>query len=277
MKNRILDLDFLLLIIFFIIAICLIPKKTPEIKTERTRIVIVAPEPTTSIETTTEVLLHVRKVKNLRFDNELTKFIEVIPEETESEEIFNIIEIEEDEILFEAPLLIEETDEVNEIIETYEIEDTKEIETNKAVDTPDYKTTFNAMSDEVIVLAKCLEGEAGALKSDMEKAAVIWCVLNRVDSKERYYPDDIIGVVTQQYQFTGYNENNQVRDDLVELVLDVLGRWQAEHRGEENVGRVLPKDYLWFYGLTARNTFRNAYEKDKADYWDWNLPNPYED
>lgn len=91
--------------------------------------------------------------------------------------------------------------------------------------------------EEVIVLAKMLWGEARGVSYDAEKAACVWCALNRVDH--------------------GYGDI-----------------WYAEREGQVEVGRVLPADYLWFSGDGKRNHFRNAYRG--GDRWDWSLPSPYE-
>lgn len=124
--------------------------------------------------------------------------------------------------------------------------------------------------EEVIVLAKMLWGEARGVSSDAEKAACVWCVLNRVD----HGYGDITAVVTAPYQFVGYREGNPVDDELITLCIDVLSRWYAEREGRVEVGRVLPADYLWFSGDGERNHFRNAYRG--GDRWDWSLPSPYE-
>ena len=124
--------------------------------------------------------------------------------------------------------------------------------------------------EEVIVLARMLWGEARGVSSDAEKAACVWCVLNRVD----HGYGDIITVVTTPEQFVGYNAKNPVDDDLITLCIDVLSRWYAEKDGQDEVGRVLPADYLWFSGDGERNHFRNAYRG--GDRWDWSLPSPYE-
>lgn len=124
--------------------------------------------------------------------------------------------------------------------------------------------------EEVIVLAKMLWGEARGVSSDAEKAACVWCALNRVD---RGY-GDIITVVTAPEQFVGYREGNPADDKLITLCIDVLSRWYAEKDGQVEVGRVLPADYLWFSGDGERNHFRNAYRG--GNRWDWSLPSPYE-
>jgi hypothetical protein len=121
-------------------------------------------------------------------------------------------------------------------------------------------------------LARMLYGEARGIASDMEKAACVWVALNRVDAG---YADTVQGVVKAPKQFVGYKASHPIWDDLLALAEDVLARWAREKDGEENVGRVLPPDYLWFTGDGKRNRFRNEYIG--GDRWDWRLPDPYAD
>lgn len=125
--------------------------------------------------------------------------------------------------------------------------------------------------EEITVLAKMVWGEARGVSSDTEKAACVWCALNRVD----YGYGNIVTVVTAPYQFAGYAEDNPIDEELKALCEDVLTRWYAEKDGDIDVGRVLPSDYLWFSGDGERNYFRNAYRGGQI--WDWSLPTPYED
>ena len=127
-------------------------------------------------------------------------------------------------------------------------------------------------SEDEIALAKMVWGEARGC-SATEQAAAVWCALNRVDSDDPYYPDTIIGVVSQPGQFEGYSPDYPVEDGILALVQDVISRWQREKAGEADVGRVLPKEYLFFHGDGAHNHFRIGFS-DKA-YWDWSLPSPY--
>jgi hypothetical protein len=127
--------------------------------------------------------------------------------------------------------------------------------------------------DEVVMMAKLLQRECGGLPSVTEQACVAWTVCNRVDSDE-FDGDTIAEIITARYQFA-YYYSTPVIDELYELALDVLTRWNAERNGEVSVGRVLPKDYTYFVGDGVHNYFRNAY---KGDYsiWDYSLPSPYE-
>ena len=123
-------------------------------------------------------------------------------------------------------------------------------------------------------IAKTIYGEA-LVCSTTEQAAVAWCILNRVDSDDSYYPDDIIAVITQLGQFHGYDAEHPVLPELQELALDVIDRWQREKDGEADTGRVLPQDYLFFSGDGRHNYFRTDWRGGTS--WNWSLPNPYEE
>ena len=123
--------------------------------------------------------------------------------------------------------------------------------------------------EDAAILAKIICSEGGSIPSDTEKACLAWCVLNRVDAG---YGKTIAEVATAPSQF-GYRAQNPVRDDLLNLCYDVLERWQREKNGETDVGRVLPKDYLWYTGDGKHNNFRNSYSGGTK--WDYSLESPY--
>ena len=131
--------------------------------------------------------------------------------------------------------------------------------------------------DDVELLAKLIWGEARGA-STMEQAAVVWCVLNRVDSGEHYFPDTIREVVLQKGQFTGYKSKHPVTEEFKALAEDVLHRWHDENDGIGpacSVGRVLPAEYVYFHSAGLGNTFRKTLKRD-GNYWDWDVENPYE-
>lgn len=86
---------------------------------------------------------------------------------------------------------------------------------------------------EVEALAKMLYGEARGIASDMEKAACVWCVLNRVDDPR--FPDTVLEVLEAPYQFAGYSADYPVLPELATLAADVLIRYHAERDGGTNV------------------------------------------
>lgn len=135
---------------------------------------------------------------------------------------------------------------------------------------PDVLAELQLYESEIDMLAKLVYAEARGVGSKMEKAAVIWCVLNRVDEGR----GTISEVVTAPSQFA-YSRRLPVKDDLRELARDVLIRWLLEKRGVDDVGRVLPAEYTYFAGRGGHNWFRIKY-KGNGEYWDWTLPDPYE-
>ena len=152
-----------------------------------------------------------------------------------------------------------------------ERQEEKEQEKESEIDIPNIEKKYK---DEIPYIARTVWGEARGC-SETEQAAVIWCILNRVDSSIRYMPDNIIDVVTQKHQFLGYVKTFPVTKKIRELVIDVLTRWEMEKAGVENVGRVLPPEYMWFHGDGRHNHFRDSYRG--GNRWDWSLDSPYED
>ena len=133
---------------------------------------------------------------------------------------------------------------------------------------------------EVTMLAKTIWGEARGIKSITEQAAVVWCALNRVDVTGYGMGRSVKHVITFPDQFHGYSPYFPTVDDfgrdLCKLAEDVMIRWMKEKDGQADVGRVLPKEYLWFEGSKGHNVFRDAYKSAKANTWGWTLPSPYE-
>ena len=114
--------------------------------------------------------------------------------------------------------------------------------------------------------------EARGVESRAEQAAVVWCILNRVDAGT--WGDTISQVVTYPSQFA-WDPASPVEAEFVELAEDVCRRWAAEKAGASDVGRTLPAGYLYFEGDGERNHFRTEWEKDQGRTWDWSLPDPY--
>lgn len=134
---------------------------------------------------------------------------------------------------------------------------------------PLYKTMFT--ENDVDLIAKTVYGEALVTQSETEMAAVVWCILNRVDSSS--FPDTVEKVVKQKSQFHGYRSNNHLDDRVAELVKDVLNRYVDEKNGNVDSGRILPKNYLYFYGDGRHNHFTTTYQGRPR--WDWSLDSPY--
>lgn len=143
----------------------------------------------------------------------------------------------------------------------------EEPETVEAESEPTIVKTWT--DEDEIMLAKTVYGEAQGLQK-MEQAAVVWCILNRVD--QGIYGGSIKEVVTAKYQFIGYKASHPVWDSILEVVRDVLNRWALEKAGETDVGRVLPSQYTNFYGDGKHNYF---YTNASKKTWNWDCVNPY--
>lgn len=131
--------------------------------------------------------------------------------------------------------------------------------------------------EDVTIISKIVLREAEGVPAndkvsgDAQRAAVVWCILNRVDAGY----GTIKEVATAKRQFA-YYPKTKVKDGIKELVVDVLDRWSQEQAGAEDVGRVLPQEYMWFVGDGTYNHFRNKYNGN-YDIWDWSLDDPYGD
>jgi len=123
------------------------------------------------------------------------------------------------------------------------------------------------------MMAKVMYKEARGIQSRTEIACVGWTILNRVDAGY----GSIQAVITAPNQFAYSSSAKTVSDygyDLVALATDVCDRWSREKAGQGDVGRVLPKGYLWYSGYGGHNHFRNAFSG--GTQWNYSLPSPYE-
>lgn len=126
------------------------------------------------------------------------------------------------------------------------------------------------LESDVEMIAKLMFMECGSVPSNTEKACVVWAVLNRADAWDM----SIQEIIRSANQFA-YSEQAPVTEELYALATDVLNRWSAEKNGVPEVGRVLPKEYMWFWGDGMHNYFRNAYS-GVFTVWDYSLQSPYE-
>lgn len=118
-----------------------------------------------------------------------------------------------------------------------------------------------AVPDELAELAgRAIWGEAGGIQDEAQRAAVVWCACNRADAW-----DMDIGDVLNVDQFHGLAIKGKVPVEHVELARDVLARWTLEAEGWQDVGRVLPSQYLYFEGDGRVNHFSTEY--GGGEYW----------
>lgn len=228
-----------------------------------------------------DILIANYEEKRLSAKNELIEVSENIPESEPviSTTIIPLVDIRSTpEPEEEAP--IEEPSESTEAVvesEDESDEDPKPEPVEEVIEERPKKYT----DDDVIAMAKLLYGEARGVKdlyiwdgrvisSEYQKACVIWSVLNRYD---KGWENSIIATVSAYKQFHGYNPNNPVLEELVIISYDVLERWNREKYGETDVGRVLPSEYLYFYGDNSTNWFMAEYGSPYK--YNWDLDDPY--
>lgn len=124
--------------------------------------------------------------------------------------------------------------------------------------------------EELTILAKIVYREARGIEDKAHQAAVIWCILNRVDNG--YWGDTISEVATYPKAFA-WVPDTPVEPELLLLAADVCERWNLEKAGASGVGRVLPREYLYFTGNGKLNHFTTEWKGTKV--WDWSLESPY--
>lgn len=144
-----------------------------------------------------------------------------------------------------------------------EVVETAEIEIEPPIDISQY-----ASEEELELIAQTVYGEGNG-SAKIEQAAIVWCILNRVDT----YGATIKEVITAPNQFMGYQTYQPMTQELYDLAVDVVTRYAREKNCEEDVGRVLPREYLWFSGDFVQNYFRNAYTGGTT--WAFDCENPY--
>lgn len=151
--------------------------------------------------------------------------------------------------------------------------------TNKATDTDEDQASivkeptepaYMVTVAELQTLAKIVYREAMGIPQKSHQAAVIWCILNRVDNG--YWGDDIITVATYPNAFA-WVPDTPIKEEFMNLAIDVVTRWNWEKQGLQDVGRTLPSTYLYFTGDGEFNHFTEKW--GGTEYWDWSLPDPY--
>ena len=144
-------------------------------------------------------------------------------------------------------------------------------DTNNEAEVIEPKIENPFTNEEIDYITKTVWGEARGL-SKTQQAGVVWTILNRFDDGR--FGKEIIDVITAPNQFAGYKSTHPVVPEVRDLVVDVLDRYSQEKAGIENVGRVLPKDYLYFRGNGKINLFSKIWKSN--DIWDWSLESPYD-
>lgn len=131
---------------------------------------------------------------------------------------------------------------------------------------------LNEHYSDAVAMAGTMYAEARGLDK-REMSMICWTILNRWDNGR--FGSTLHSVIWAKSQFA--HSNRKVADngvDLVWLAQDVLTRYWKEKNGEQNVGRTLPKGYLFYYGDGRHNYFRVT-NSGRGTY-NFGLWNPYQ-
>ena len=117
----------------------------------------------------------------------------------------------------------------------------------------DYTDLFSETDVEVI--AKSLYQEAGHLPL-VEQSMVVWCMLNSWDSE--MHERTLVKIIEERFAYNPYSE---LEPDKVWIARDVLTRYVRERNGETEVGRTLPRGYIYMAGdqWQTHNVFRTDF------------------
>ena len=93
-----------------------------------------------------------------------------------------------------------------------------------------------------------------------DQKAVVWCILNRVESAG--YPDTVQGVCEQPKQWMGYNEDNPVMESIYNMVLEILKAWH------NNGHRPMGKEFVFLSWSSKEILLRDTFAENKdTRYW----------
>lgn len=113
---------------------------------------------------------------------------------------------------------------------------------------------------DITLIGKILYDEARGCSREQQEA-VVWCILNRVDSDK--FPDSIEEVCLQKGQFT-FNAKTPQITGLFRVAESVVEAWEYEHAGiKHSLSRNLEKGYVYFWGDGENNNFYQVWgERD---------------
>lgn len=177
------------------------------------------------------------------------------------------VEVEQTETTTETELATElETE--SEYVASEQAEETEPLPTN--MDEQGYTAVVSP--SEINMLAYLVDKEIGS-GTLIEKQAVVWCVLNRVDKGSAGgFKNSVYGVLTQANQFRSYYGTGS--NESYNIVVDCLTLWQMEKQSGYPIdGRVLPSEFCWYHGDGRHNHFRSAYKGGTE--WDWSWTGGY--
>ena len=154
--------------------------------------------------------------------------------------------------------------EIAQLVEQYEtriqeIEDGHRAEIFALNQEHEYGGNVSDIEREAEYISKVVYGMGKNHDVNSQKA-IVWCVLNRVESPG--YSNDIVEVCQQAHQWIDYSDDNPVIDSIYDMVLEILKNWHNEGH------RPMSKDFIYLSWSSDEILLRDTYEVTKSTrYW----------
>lgn len=122
----------------------------------------------------------------------------------------------------------------------------------------EYGGNVSEIEREAEYISKVVYG-MGRNHSVNDQKAIVWCILNRVES--RGYPSTIAEVCQQPQQWIGYSDDNPVLTEIYDMVLPILKDWH------NNSHRPMDKSYVYLSWSSEEILLRDTFEVTKATHY----------
>ena len=122
----------------------------------------------------------------------------------------------------------------------------------------EYGGNISEIEKEAEYISKVVYG-MGRNHSVNDQMAIVWCILNRVESKG--YPSTIAEVCQQPQQWIGYSDDNPVLTEIYDMVLPILKNWH------NNAHRPMDKSYIYLSWSSDEILLRDTFEVTKSTHY----------
>jgi hypothetical protein len=122
----------------------------------------------------------------------------------------------------------------------------------------EYGGNISEIEREAEHISKVVYG-MGRNHSVNDQKAIVWCILNRVESAG--FPSTITEVCQQPQQWIGYSDDNPVLTEIYDMVLSILKDWH------NNSHRPMDKSYVYLSWSSDEILLRNTFEVTKATHY----------
>lgn len=122
----------------------------------------------------------------------------------------------------------------------------------------EYGGNISEIEREAEYISKVVYG-MGRNHSVNDQKAIVWCILNRVESAG--FPSTVAEVCQQSQQWIGYSDDNPVLTEIYDIVLPILKDWH------NNSHRPMDKSYVYISWSSDEILLRNTFEVTKTTHY----------